>query len=271
VIVFYFLLSLVFLTGARVLARAVNDRRLPGFARAAPRRRSVLIVGAGQGGRLVCQELTRNADLGLHPVGFVDDDPLKQRLRFEGVRVRGTTRELPRILDEAEPDEVIIAIPSAPGELRMRVVTACRERAIPVRTLPTVFEMLSGTVGIARRVRDVQVEDVLGREAVRVDLEPGRSLPAGGGRDGHRRGRLDRLRAVPPDLARRAAPAGPARPRRGQHVRDPAGARGGPARPARRARAGPRGLQGGGADAGGPQRGDAVRSSSTPPPTSTSA
>jgi FlaA1/EpsC-like NDP-sugar epimerase len=105
-----------------VLARAVNDRRLPGF-RAAPRgRRNVLIVGAGQGGRLVCQELSRNADLGLHPVGFVDDDPLKQRLRFEGVRVRGTTRELPQILDEAEPDEVIIAIPSAPGELRMRVV-----------------------------------------------------------------------------------------------------------------------------------------------------
>ncbi len=171
VIVFYFLLSLLFLTTARVLARAVNDRRLPGLRTRGAGARSVLIVGAGQGGRLVCQELARNADLGLHPVGFVDDDPLKQRLRFEGVRVRGTTRELPRILDEAEPDEVIIAIPSAPGEMRMRVVTACRERAIPVRTLPTVFEMLSGTVGIARRVRDVQVEDVLGREAVRVDLD----------------------------------------------------------------------------------------------------
>jgi FlaA1/EpsC-like NDP-sugar epimerase len=171
VIVYYFLLALVFLTAARVLARAVNDRRLPGLRARGALARSVLIVGAGQGGRLVCQELTRNADIGLHPVGFVDDDPLKQRLRFEGVRVRGTTRELPRILEEAEPDEVIIAIPSAPGELRMRVVKACRERAIPVRTLPTVFEMLSGTVGIARRVRDVQVEDVLGREAVRVDLD----------------------------------------------------------------------------------------------------
>jgi FlaA1/EpsC-like NDP-sugar epimerase len=171
VIVFYFLLSLVFLTTARVLARAVNDRRLPGLRTRGAGARSVLIVGAGQGGRLVCQELARNADLGLHPVGFVDDDPLKQRLRFEGVRVRGTTRELPQILDEAEPDEVIIAIPSAPGEMRMRVVKACRERAIPVRTLPTVFEMLSGTVGIARQVRDVQVEDVLGREAVRADLE----------------------------------------------------------------------------------------------------
>jgi FlaA1/EpsC-like NDP-sugar epimerase len=153
-----------------VLARAVNDRRLPGL-RSAPRdRRNVLIIGAGQGGRLVCQELARNADLGLHPVGFVDDDPLKQRLRFEGVRVRGTTQDLPAILDDAEPDEVIIAIPSAPGELRGRVVTACRERGIPVRTLPTVFEFLSGSVNVARAVRDVQVEDVLGREPVHMAL-----------------------------------------------------------------------------------------------------
>ena len=170
VVAFYFLLSLAFLTAARVLARAANDRRLPGLRSAARGRRNVLIVGAGQGGRLVCQELARNADLGLHPVGFVDDDPLKRRLRFEGVRVRGTTRDLPQILDDAEPDEVIIAIPSAPGELRGRVVTACRERGIPVRTLPTVFELLAGSVNVARAVRDVQVEDVLGREPVQMEL-----------------------------------------------------------------------------------------------------
>jgi FlaA1/EpsC-like NDP-sugar epimerase len=169
VAVLYPLLALLFLISARVLARAVNDRRLPGL-RAHAGGRNVLIVGAGQGGSLVGQELSRNADLGLNVVGFVDDDPLKQRLRIGGVRVRGTTRELPQILDDAEPDEVIIAIPSAPGELRMRVVTACRDRGIPVRTLPTVFELLAGTVDVARHVRDVQVEDVLGRAAVHTDL-----------------------------------------------------------------------------------------------------
>jgi FlaA1/EpsC-like NDP-sugar epimerase len=169
VAVLYPLLALLFLISARVFARAINDRRLPGL-RAHAGGRNVLIVGAGQGGSLVGQELTRNADLGLNVVGFVDDDPLKQRLRIGGVRVRGTTRELPQILDDAEPDEVIIAIPSAPGELRMRVVTACRDRGIPVRTLPTVFELLAGTVDVARHVRDVRVEDVLGRDAVRTDL-----------------------------------------------------------------------------------------------------
>jgi FlaA1/EpsC-like NDP-sugar epimerase len=169
-IVLYFLLSLLFLGGARLLARSAHDRRLRGF-RARKDARAVLIIGAGDGGRLVLRELLRNGELGLTPVGFVDDDPLKRRLKVDGVRVRGTTRDLPRILDDAEPDEVIIAIPSAPGELRMRVVTTCRERGIPVRTLPTVFELLRGSVELARQVRDVRVEDVLGREPVLMELE----------------------------------------------------------------------------------------------------
>ncbi len=169
-VLLYFLLSLVFLAGIRLFARSVHDGRLRGF-RARRDARTVLIVGAGDGGRLVLRELLRNAQLGLSPVGFVDDDPRKQRLRLDGVRVRGTTTDLPRVLDELEPDEVIIAIPSAPGVLRMRVVTACRERGIPVRTLPTVFELLRGSIDLTRQVREVQVEDVLGREPVLMELE----------------------------------------------------------------------------------------------------
>ncbi|MGA2469589.1 MAG: nucleoside-diphosphate sugar epimerase/dehydratase [Solirubrobacteraceae bacterium] len=169
-VVLYFLLALSFLGGIRLAARSLHDRRLRGF-RSRKGARDVLIVGAGDGGRLVLRELLRNAELRLNPVGFVDDDPLKLRLRLDGVRVRGTTADLPRVLDEAEPDEVIIAIPSAPGELRMRVVTACRGRGIPVRTLPTVFELLRGSVDVARQVRDVRVEDVLGREPVHMELE----------------------------------------------------------------------------------------------------
>src|SRR5205085_12048108 len=84
--------------------------------------------------------------------------------------VRGRTTELARILDEVEPDEVLIAIPSAPGTLRARVVTACREREIPVRTLPTVFELLQAGVNVMRQIREIQVEDILGREPVRVEL-----------------------------------------------------------------------------------------------------
>ncbi|HUB74731.1 MAG TPA: nucleoside-diphosphate sugar epimerase/dehydratase [Solirubrobacteraceae bacterium] len=173
VIVLFGLLALVFLVGVRALARTLYERR-PLAAFRNPRRgqRAVLIAGAGEGGRLVAREIMRNRELGLVPVGFLDDDPAKRRMRIEGLRVRGDTEvDLRRILDETEPDEVIIAIPSAPGSTRARIVRECRARAIPVRTLPTVFELLQTRGALARQVREVRVEDVLGREPVHMELE----------------------------------------------------------------------------------------------------
>ncbi|MHB1539422.1 MAG: polysaccharide biosynthesis protein [Solirubrobacteraceae bacterium] len=178
VAVIFLLLCLVFLGGVRVLASTLHERRpLAALRRPRHGERSVLIVGAGDGGRLVLREILRNRELGLDPVGFLDDDPRKQGLRIDGVRVRGdTTGKLRQVLDEAEPDEVIIAIPSAPGSTRARVVRECRARGVPVRTLPTVFELLRdlgaslSAGGIAQRVREVRVEDVLGRDPIHVEL-----------------------------------------------------------------------------------------------------
>src|SRR3954449_9965376 len=178
VIALDFLLTLTLVTGVRFLVRAVMERRFRGpLARKGAR--EVLIVGAGNGGQLVAAELRRNPELGGVPIGFVDDDPRKAGVRVAGLKVEGTTDDLARVLDGAEPDEVIIAIPSAPGELRQKVVTACRARGIPVRTLPTVFELLSGGVNLMRQVREVQVEDVLGREPVRLELDRVGSYLAG--------------------------------------------------------------------------------------------
>jgi FlaA1/EpsC-like NDP-sugar epimerase len=173
VIVLYALLSLVFLVGIRAAARSLYERRpLAAFRGGRKGERTVLIAGAGEGGRMVVREMMRNRELGLVPVGFVDDDPRKRGLRIEGARVRGNTEaDLPRILDEADPDEVIIAIPSAPGSTRARIVRECRARAIPVRTLPTVFELLQARGTLARQVREVRVEDVLGREPVHMELD----------------------------------------------------------------------------------------------------
>jgi FlaA1/EpsC-like NDP-sugar epimerase len=165
-----FLLTLSLVGGSRFLVRSIKERPLRGTL---SRRdsREVLIIGAGNGGQLVAAELRRNPELRQVPIGFVDDDPRKQGMRVAGMKVMGTTDELPRVLDDAEPDEVIIAIPSAPGVVRQKVVTACRKRSIPVRTLPTVFELLQGGGNLVRQVREVRVEDVLGREPVRVEID----------------------------------------------------------------------------------------------------
>ena len=190
VIVLFGLLSLLFLIGVRALTRMVYERRpLAALRGVREGERGVLIVGAGDGGRLVLREIARNRGLGLTPVGFLDDDPSKRGLRIDGVRVRGDTKaDLPRILDSSEPDEVLIAIPSAPGSTRARVVRECRTRGISVRTLPTVFELLQyygptaqspstqggwsgGWASITRQMREVRVEDVLGREPVHMELD----------------------------------------------------------------------------------------------------
>ena len=169
-------MTLVFLLGLRFVVHLGVEGRVRSF-RVSKGAREVLVVGGGDGGRLVVRELARNPQLRLRPVGFVDDDPRKRGIKDEyGLKVLGTTssEDLARILDEVEPDEVVIAIPSAPGTVRARVVTACRERGIPVRTTPTVFELLrdgSGQMRVAGQLREVRVEDILGREPVRIELE----------------------------------------------------------------------------------------------------
>jgi FlaA1/EpsC-like NDP-sugar epimerase len=169
VAVFDLLLLTVLCGGARLLRRSIAERP----ARAAMRRRgrTALIVGAGSGGQMVVRELQLNPNLGTRAIGFVDDDPAKRGMRNLGLKVLGTTSEIGDILDRTRPDEAIIAIPSAPGVLRAKVVTACRERDVAVRTLPTVFELLRGGVQLTRQLRDVQVEDVLGRQPVVMELD----------------------------------------------------------------------------------------------------
>jgi FlaA1/EpsC-like NDP-sugar epimerase len=163
------LLTAAFIGGARLAVRSVVERPPRGSVLA--KGREVLIVGAGEAGQLVVREMQRSPELGQTPIGFIDDDPRKRGMRIHGLKVLGTTAMLDRLLDDVEPDEVIIAIPSAPGVLREKVVRACRERDIPVRTLPGVFELISGSVNLMRQVREVRVEDVLGRDAVPFEID----------------------------------------------------------------------------------------------------
>jgi len=163
-----FMLTLFLITGARLAVRLIVER--PSYGHRVPKH-EVLVIGAGSGGQMVVRELNLNPNLGATAIGFVDDDPRKRGMRMLGLKVLGSTEEIARILDETEPDEVVIAIPSAPGTLRGKVVAACREREIRVRTLPTVFELLRGGVQLNKQLRDVQVEDVLGRDPIVVELD----------------------------------------------------------------------------------------------------
>jgi FlaA1/EpsC-like NDP-sugar epimerase len=161
------LLLLAFVAGSRLLARSVIERPSTGLI---ARGKEVLVVGAGDAGQLVIREMQRNRQLGYTPIGLIDDDPRKKNLRIHGVRVLGTIDDLRHILRDNRPDEVILAIPSASGDMRQRVVNLTREGNVPVKTLPGLYELIAGESDLATQIRPVQVEDVLGREPVEVDL-----------------------------------------------------------------------------------------------------
>jgi FlaA1/EpsC-like NDP-sugar epimerase len=168
IILIDFVLLLGLIAGVRLLARSVIER--PGRRGLVARGKEALVVGAGDAGQLILKEMLKNPALGYTPVGLVDDDPRKTNMRLHGIRVVGTTADLPHLLRDNRPAEVIIAIPSAAGEKRQEIVNVCRDVGVPVKTLPAVHELLTGDLNLARQLREVQVEDVLGREAVDIDL-----------------------------------------------------------------------------------------------------
>jgi FlaA1/EpsC-like NDP-sugar epimerase len=171
------LLLLALVAGTRLFARTLIER--PGAASLVARGKEVIIAGAGDAAQLVIREMQRAPSLGYTPIGLIDDDPRKKNLRLHGVRVLGTTDQLPQLLRENRPDEVLIAIPSASGEERRRIVEMARDAGIPVKTLPGLYELIAGDLNLAGQIRPVEVQDVLGREPVEVDLASIASYLAG--------------------------------------------------------------------------------------------
>jgi FlaA1/EpsC-like NDP-sugar epimerase len=163
------LLTLAFIAASRMIARSVFER--PQARSLIARGKEVIVVGAGDAGKLMLREMLRTPALGYTPTGLVDDDPKKQNMRLEGIRVLGTTADLPHILRDNRPDEVLIALPSASGETRQGILEIARNEGVPVKTLPGLHELIAGDVDLAGQIRPVQVEDVLGREPVEVDFE----------------------------------------------------------------------------------------------------
>ncbi len=166
VLLIFFLLLLVGSVGVRAFARTLLEGRGTLF----PRGREVLVVGAGDAGSVVVREMLANRSLRMTPIRLCDDDVRKQGMRLHGVKVDGTTHDLAAILKASPPDEVVIAMPGADGVARHRVVDACRRASIPVKTLPGLYDLLDGDPSLLGRLREVRVEDILGRQPVNLDL-----------------------------------------------------------------------------------------------------
>ena len=161
-----------FLTGALIaLPRLMARIHRTGYTR---RRKDdsgkrVLIAGAGDAGKLVVKELFATSQLGLEPIGFVDSDTTKHGHMLAGLPVFGPLAHIPEIVERFGVSEIIIAMPSAPGTVIRQVVRAALSCGIPTRTVPSLPEIISRQ-GNVRGLREVEIQDLLRRDAVETDL-----------------------------------------------------------------------------------------------------
>ena len=183
----------------RFMTRLFTRRALHALSGQPPRR--VLIAGAGAAGDLVARDLLAHPSTGMLPVGFLDDSPTKQGLRLQGLPVLGRLPDLARVAADHGVDEVIIAMPSATGQVIRAVLESAQAVKVPARTVPSLKEVMSGRLRVTS-LRPVQIEDLLRREPVQTAMDQVRALHPGPSRAGDRGRRVDRERALPADRRR---------------------------------------------------------------------
>ncbi len=164
------LLTLLVVGGPRFAVRLAEQRRERErrHGRWEPEQ-PVLVMGAGSAGAMIVKEMKANPQLGLEPVGFLDDDKGKHGFRISGVPVLGSRKEIPDLVENHGIAEVIIAMPTAPGAAIREILTICSEAGIPARTIPGLYDILSGQVSVGQ-LRNVDIEDLLRRDPVQTDV-----------------------------------------------------------------------------------------------------
>ncbi len=155
------------LIAERPLSRLFQTNRIQ-----SEEQRRVLVMGAGDAGAMIIREMQANPGLGLVPVGLLDDNRAKIGMVIHDVPVQGTRDDIPRLVQEQDVDEIIIAMPTAPGRAIREVVAICQQANIRYKTIPGIYELISGQVS-ARQVREVRIEDLLRREPIRLAITEG--------------------------------------------------------------------------------------------------
>jgi FlaA1/EpsC-like NDP-sugar epimerase len=173
-------LSLLFTGGARMTVRVLHESSATGgSSRGLPMRlisgrsssgaRRALIIGAGDAGEMMVREMMRSARMDYAPVAFIDDDPVKLGSSIHGVPVLGDRAEIPRLVQQLGIKDILIAIPSARGKTVREIVQVCKNTPAGLKILPDLTRLQDGKVHVSD-LRQVQVEDLLGREPAALDL-----------------------------------------------------------------------------------------------------
>jgi FlaA1/EpsC-like NDP-sugar epimerase len=163
----FLLLALPATAGPRLVARIAERYRKRPWP--VGQSQPILVIGAGDAGDVTLRELQANPQLGMHVVGFVDDDERKHQSRIHGVPVLGDRNDIPYLVDKHKVSQVIIAMPKAPGKAIREIVGICESAGVGTKIMPGIYSLLDGTVSV-NELRNVNIEDLLRREPVQTDI-----------------------------------------------------------------------------------------------------
>jgi FlaA1/EpsC-like NDP-sugar epimerase len=160
------MLHIILIGGSRFSWRMYRDY----YIAPQTKKNRALIIGAGSAGSMLVRQLIKSRDTDLLPVGFVDDDPKKEKLQIYGVTVFGKTKDIPKLVEKLNVENIIIAIPSLNKKEIQKIYQECSKTNAKTQIMPMIEDLVSGKVSV-NQFRDVQVEDLLGREPVRLDID----------------------------------------------------------------------------------------------------
>ncbi|CAG9606602.1 polysaccharide biosynthesis protein [Pseudoneobacillus rhizosphaerae] len=160
------MLHVLLIGGSRFSWRVFRDQHL----KTKKDMKNVLVVGAGKAGTLITRQLLNNQDLGLKPSAFIDDDPNKYKLQILGIPVAGTSEEIVQAVEKYQIDLIVLAIPSLNKDELTRIFDECSKTKVKTQIMPMIEDIMLGKVAV-NQFRDVEVEDLLGREPVELDID----------------------------------------------------------------------------------------------------
>jgi FlaA1/EpsC-like NDP-sugar epimerase len=160
------MLHIIFIGGSRFSWRMYRDR----YMKSKQTKKRALIIGAGSAGTMLVRQLLKSNDTELEPVAFVDDDPKKQKLQIYGVTVSGETKDIPELVEKHSIDNIIIAIPSLNKHEIQKIYQECSKTKVKTQIMPMIEDIVSGKVSV-NQFREVEVEDLLGRDPVELDIQ----------------------------------------------------------------------------------------------------
>ena len=164
------ILVMIFVLGIRILYRVYRRALIYLPYKYDTDQKRAMIVGAGSAGTMIINELVAKRDLKIKPVVLIDDNPYKKRKRISGVKIEGTTDDIPRLVEEKRIDLIIIAIPSICNEEKSRIIDICKQTKCKLKIIPGIYEIITGKASF-NKIKDVELEDLLGRDPIVLDNE----------------------------------------------------------------------------------------------------